>query len=302
MNPTVREASSVSFSSPVSFSQASAGVRADHSPLNESDGGPGDCRDSSIETLRTVYPYRKPQVIIVGAPFRDVPAREKKNNRLKAHTKSTAEALRTRSSPAPPWCCCGCPPPRPAPVDSSWSNLEKLVSYSLRAREKPRRDAKRSVSHAFIRSSFDALARSLAPRRGRREKPGSSSFARAGAGEPRVKIPPPVSRTSERTSTRRRRDETRGIDEENYLQRTRVFPPLDRSPRDAFRPRRSSAKRVSRRRGRESRREDERVTLANTLRVVVSRDDLTKTTKRTSSSATSRVQPHRRVRPAPTST
>jgi len=47
-------------------------------------------------------------------------------------------------------------------VDSSWSNLEKLVSYSLRAREKPRRDAKRSVSHAFIRSSFDALARSLA--------------------------------------------------------------------------------------------------------------------------------------------
>ena len=157
---------------------------------------------------------------------------------------------------------------------------------------------------SFVRRSMRSLAPSLA--RPSSRATGKARFvilrAHAGAGEPRVKIPPPVSRTSERTSTRRRRDETRGIDEENYLQRTRVFPPLDRSPRDAFRPRRSSAKRVSRRRGRESRREDERVTLANTLRVVVSRDDLTKTTKRTSSSATSRVQPHRRVRPAPTST
>ena len=53
--------------------------------------------------------------------------------------------------------------------------------------------------------------------------------------------PPPV---STRASTRRRRDKTRRIDEENYFQFIRVFPPLDRSPDGAFRPRRSSAKRV----------------------------------------------------------
>ena len=59
-----------------------------------------------------------------------------------------------------------------------------------------------------------------------------------------LKIPPPVSTTSTRASTRRRRDKTRRIDGENYFQSTRVFPPLDRSPDGAFRPRRSSAKRV----------------------------------------------------------
>ena len=40
-----------------------------------------------------------------------------------------------------------------------------------------------------------------------------------------------------------KRDKTRRIDEENYFQRIRVFPPLDRSPDGAFRPTRSSSKR-----------------------------------------------------------
>lgn len=168
-----------------------------------------------------------------------------KNSRLKTHTKSTAEALRTRSSPAPPCCCCGCAPPRPAPVDSSWSNLEKLVSYSLCARGKP--PPRWRVSHSFIHSSFDAVSRSPAP------PPSWTAMGKARfvilrarwrwRWRTELKIPPPVSTTSTRASTRRRRDKTRRIDDENYFQRIRVFPPLDRSPDDAFRPRRSSAKR-----------------------------------------------------------
>lgn len=109
-----------------------------------------------VRLSRTVYPYRKPQSSSSARFF----ASERvalKNSTLKTHTKSTAEALRTRSSPAPPCCCCGCPPPRPAPVDSSWSNLEKLVSYSLCARGK-RPPGYRRVSHSFIHSSFDTLA------------------------------------------------------------------------------------------------------------------------------------------------
>lgn len=148
-----------------------------------------------LRLFRTVYPYRKPQVIHprrrAFSRRRRVARNIEKNSILKTHTKSTAEALRTRSSPAPPCCCCG-PPPRPAPVDSSWSNLEKLVSYSLCARRKP---PPRPARQSCIHSSFDALARVVArPRRRRRrrrgqrwEKPGSSSSsarAGAGAGEP----------------------------------------------------------------------------------------------------------------------
>lgn len=244
MNPTVRDNPSVFVSFVTIFQEHPWAFGQTESRLNESESGDTDTQSTpqSSETLPYSLPIQKTPVVIVGALFRERVAL--KNSVLKTHTKSTAEALRTRSSPAPPCCCCGCPPPRPAPVDSSWSNLEKLVSYSLCARGK--RPPRWRVSHSFVRRSIHSLARS------------TSSSAAAAMGRARFvilrarwlalapterKIPPPVSTTSERASTPHRRDKTRRIDEENYFQRIRVFPTLDRSSDGAFRPRRSSAKR-----------------------------------------------------------
>lgn len=150
MNPTVRDTSSVFVSFVTVFFRTSIRGRSGKPRAGSSGSESGDT-PQSIETLPYSLPIQKTPVILVGALFREREAL--KNSKLKTHTKSTAEALRTRSSPAPP--CC--PPPRPAPVDSSWSNLEKLVSYSLCARGKR---PPQPVRQSFIRHSIHSLARS----------------------------------------------------------------------------------------------------------------------------------------------
>ena len=184
MNPTVRDTSSVFVSYVTVFFRTSIRGRSGKPRAGSSESERGDT-PQSIETLPYSLPIQKTPVILVGALFREREAL--KNSTLKTHTKSTAEALRTRSSPAPP-CCCGCPPPRPAPVDSSWSNLEKLVSYSLCARGK-RPPGYRRVSHSFIRRSIHSLRSSSSWAMGRARFVNLRALAGAGAGANRAKDP-----------------------------------------------------------------------------------------------------------------
>ena len=312
MNPTVRDTSSVFVSFVTVFFRTSIRGRSGKPRAGSSGSESGDT-PQSIETLPYSLPIQKTPVILVGALFREREAL--KNSKLKTHTKSTAEALRTRSSPAPPWCCCG-PPPRPAPVDSSWSNLEKLVSYSLCGRRKPppRWRVSQSFIHSFIHSSFDALP---APRRRRRRGRRRWVKARFVILRARWRWRTELKIPTRRRSRRPRRAHRRGVDAIKRGESTKRIisnsfasshPSIDRPTARFAReglPRKESAKKKSKPRAR--RREDGWMsgcaqTEHSPRRRRRRRRFLWIQKKRTSSSATSRVQPHRRVHPAPTST